>query len=147
MARTSHRPGVTGYQLAPRWIAARWVGLAGRRSATSSRGGHRGGYNTIWMARALPADRRLITLELSEEHPRMARQNLDRAGVGDIVEVRQGPALQTLPTLSGPFDFVFIDADKASNTEYLQWALRQAPFELAVRRGRAVSGRAARRGA
>ncbi|MEO6821842.1 MAG: O-methyltransferase [Candidatus Nanopelagicales bacterium] len=82
-----------------------------------------GGYSTIWLARALPPDGRLVTLELSEEHARVARENLARAGVGDVVEVRQGPALDTLPTLVGPFDFVFIDADKTSNTEYLHWAL------------------------
>jgi predicted O-methyltransferase YrrM len=83
-----------------------------------------GGYSTIWMARALPADGQLTTLELSEDHARVARENLDRSGVGDRIEIRQGPALETLPTLVGPFDFVFIDADKASNTEYLQWALQ-----------------------
>jgi predicted O-methyltransferase YrrM len=83
-----------------------------------------GGYSAIWMARALPADGTLVTLEVSEDHARVARENVDRAGVGDRVEIHQGPALQTLPTLSGPFDLFFIDADKQSNADYLQWAVR-----------------------
>ena len=84
-----------------------------------------GGYSTIWLARALPADGRLVTLEVDPRHAEVARVNLARAGVGDLVDVRVGPALQTLPTLAehGPFDFVFIDADKAPTTEYFQHAL------------------------
>lgn len=85
-----------------------------------------GGYSTIWMARALPADGTLDTLELSEDHARVAQENVDRAGVGDLVTIHQGPALQALPTLTGPYDLFFIDADKASNADYLRWALRLA---------------------
>jgi predicted O-methyltransferase YrrM len=87
-----------------------------------------GGYSTIWLARALPPDGRLVTLELNERHAEVARANLERAGLAGLVEVRQGPALDTLPQLEsagyGPFDLVFIDADKPNNPDYLRWALR-----------------------
>ena len=78
-----------------------------------------GGYSTIHLARALPAGGRLVTLEAVPKHAEVARANLDRAGLADRVEVIVGPALATLPDLDGPFDFVFIDADKASNPAYL----------------------------
>ncbi|HEX4230388.1 MAG TPA: O-methyltransferase [Bryobacteraceae bacterium] len=87
-----------------------------------------GGYSTIWMARALPPEGRLVTLEFSPKHAAVARENLARAGVLDRVDLRQGAALDTLPKLAeegaGPFDLVFIDADKENNTAYLDWALR-----------------------
>ncbi|HWF47012.1 MAG TPA: O-methyltransferase, partial [Bryobacteraceae bacterium] len=87
-----------------------------------------GGYSTIWMARALPPDGRLVTLEFSPKHAAVARENLMRAGVLDRVDLREGAALDTLPKLAeegaGPFDLVFIDADKENNTAYLDWALR-----------------------
>ncbi|HET6874011.1 MAG TPA: O-methyltransferase [Acidimicrobiales bacterium] len=85
-----------------------------------------GGFSTIWMARALPADGRLVTLELDSHHAEVARRNLERAGVGGRVEVRVGPALETLPTLEdqGPFDLVFIDADKANIPAYFDWSVR-----------------------
>jgi predicted O-methyltransferase YrrM len=86
------------------------------------------GYSTIWLARALPADGRLITLEYEERHARIARRNLARAGLDGIVEVRVGPALESLPKLADedlpPFDLVFVDADKANNARYVEWALR-----------------------
>ena len=85
-----------------------------------------GGYSTIWLARALPPDGRLITLEASPLHASVAQANIDRAGLADRVEVRVGPALASLPDVEGPFDFVFIDADKPSNPDYLDWALRLA---------------------
>jgi predicted O-methyltransferase YrrM len=78
------------------------------------------GYSTLWLARALPADGRLVTLESDTAHAEVARRNL----AGLPVEVIVGPALETLPSLDGPFDLVFIDADKRSNAEYLAWALR-----------------------
>jgi predicted O-methyltransferase YrrM len=88
-----------------------------------------GGYSTIWLARALPADGRLITLELDPKHAQVARINLERAGLTNV-EVRIGRALDTLPELvaegAGPFDFVFIDADKANIAEYFTWSLRLA---------------------
>jgi predicted O-methyltransferase YrrM len=83
-----------------------------------------GGYSTIWLARALPVDGRLITLEAEPRHAAVARENIARAGLGDRVEVRLGPALDSLPRLEGPFDFVFIDADKPRNPDYLDWAVR-----------------------
>lgn len=87
-----------------------------------------GGYSTIWLGRALPADGRLITLEYDAKHADVARRNLARAGLDGITEVRTGPALESLPKLAdenpAPFDLVFIDADKANNPHYVEWALR-----------------------
>jgi predicted O-methyltransferase YrrM len=82
------------------------------------------GYSAIWMARALPADGQLTTLEVDGTAATVARRNLDRAGVGSLVEIVVGPALDTLPRLSGPFDLVFVDADKPSNAAYVDWAVR-----------------------
>jgi predicted O-methyltransferase YrrM len=81
------------------------------------------GYSTIWLARALPADGELVTCEISPEYAEVARANLAAAGLDGRVDVRVGPAVDTLATLTGPFDLVFIDADKASNTAYLRAAL------------------------
>lgn len=87
-----------------------------------------GGYSTIWLARALPADGRLISLEYSREHAAVARANIERAGLADRVEVRVGTALDSLAELdsqdAGPFDLVFADADKANLPGYLTWSLR-----------------------
>jgi predicted O-methyltransferase YrrM len=85
-----------------------------------------GGYSTIWLARALPPGGQVTTLEVDARHAEVARANLTRAGLADRVEVRVGRALDTLPSLDGPFDMVFIDADKRSNPEYLAWALQLA---------------------
>lgn len=89
-----------------------------------------GGYSTIWLARALPAAGRLITLEVAPTHAEVARANIAAAGLADIVELRLGPALETLPQLAeeggGPFDLIFIDADKAGTPDYFTWALRLA---------------------
>ncbi|QDQ11304.1 O-methyltransferase [Streptomyces spectabilis] len=85
-------------------------------------------YSTIWLARALPADGRLITLEFEPAHAAVARANLAHAGLDKITEVRTGPALDSLAALhaegAAPFDLVFIDADKANNARYLEWALK-----------------------
>jgi predicted O-methyltransferase YrrM len=90
--------------------------------------GSLGGYSTIWLARALPADGRLITLEFDPKHAEVARANIARAGLADKVEVRLGAALDTLPQLAaeglGPFDFIFIDADKGNYPGYLEWAVK-----------------------
>jgi len=87
-----------------------------------------GGYSTIWLARALPAGGRLITLEADPKHAEVARVNIARAGLAAVVELRLGPALDTLPQLAaegrGPFDLIFIDADKPRNPEYFAWALK-----------------------
>ena len=85
-----------------------------------------GGYSTIWLARALPGGGRVITIEAEPAHAAVARASIDRAGVGEKVEIRVGPGADVLPTLedAAPFDLVFIDADKESNTIYLDWAAR-----------------------
>jgi predicted O-methyltransferase YrrM len=87
-----------------------------------------GGYSTIWLARALPADGRLITLEAEPKHAEVARANIARAGLSEVVQVRLGRAIDTLPLLAqegaGPFDLVFIDADKANIPEYFEWSLK-----------------------
>ncbi|MGG1663142.1 O-methyltransferase [Brevibacillus sp. NRS-1366] len=89
-----------------------------------------GGYSTIWLARALPADGRLITLEADPKHAEVARKNIARAGLDHIVEIRLGQALDSLAQLDeeghGPFDLFFIDADKQSNPDYFQWALNHS---------------------
>jgi len=85
-----------------------------------------GAYSTIWMARGIPDDGRVVTIEAEPRNAAIARANLDRAGVGEKVEILLGRAADVLPTLEGsePFDLVFIDADKESNTIYLDWAAR-----------------------
>ena len=85
-----------------------------------------GGYSTVWLARAVPADGHVVTVELDPHHAEVARANLAHAGVDDRVEVIVGPALEVLPQLAdgAPFDFVFLDADKPNNAAYLGWALK-----------------------
>lgn len=87
-----------------------------------------GGYSTIWMARALPKGGRIVSLEFDPRHAQVARANLKRAGLLNRVEIRVGAALETLPALksegAGPFDLIFIDADKVNNPHYLKWALK-----------------------
>lgn len=87
-----------------------------------------GGYSTTWLARALPEDGRLITLEFDPKHAEVARKNIALAGLDKLVTVRQGAALDTLPVLvkegEGPFDLIFIDADKKNLANYLTWSLK-----------------------
>jgi predicted O-methyltransferase YrrM len=87
-----------------------------------------GGYSTIWLARALPLDGKLITLEASPKHAEVAKGNIAAAGLAEKVELRLGAALETLPQIASekqaPFDFIFIDADKKSMPEYFDWALK-----------------------
>lgn len=89
-----------------------------------------GGYSTIWMARALPADGKLITLEIDQKHAEVARENIARAGLADRAEVRIGPAIESLPKIAaenaGAFDFIFIDADKPSIPDYFTWSLKMS---------------------
>jgi predicted O-methyltransferase YrrM len=86
------------------------------------------GYSTIWMARALPPGGRLISLECDPKHVEVARANITRAGLDHAVDIRLGVALETLTTIAaekiGPFDLIFIDADKVSTPEYFKWALK-----------------------
>ncbi len=100
--------------------------IAGARNALEI--GALGGYSTIWIARALPAGGKLVTLEANERHASVARANITRAGLADRVEIRVGAALDSLPKIEAeglaPFDFVFIDADKENNANYVAWALR-----------------------
>jgi predicted O-methyltransferase YrrM len=87
-----------------------------------------GGYSTIWLARALPPQGRLVTLEFAAKHAAVARENLERAGLASRVELREGPAATSLEQLHAegvaPFDMIFIDADKKNNPVYLEWSLR-----------------------
>ena len=85
-----------------------------------------GGYSTIWLARALPDDGELVTLELETHHAQVARENLENAGVSGKVDIRVGPAADSLAAMTGeaPFDFVFIDADKQNNAHYVEEAIR-----------------------
>ena len=87
-----------------------------------------GGYSTIWLARALPADGRVVTLEYEPKHADVARANIERAGLGHLVEIRLGKAGDTLPRIAAekvePFDLVFIDADKPGNADYFGWAMK-----------------------
>jgi predicted O-methyltransferase YrrM len=88
------------------------------------------GYSTIWLARALPADGRLISLEANPEYAEVARASIAAAGLSEVVEVRTGPALDQLPRLEadgvGPFDLTFIDADKVHTPDYFTWALEHS---------------------
>ncbi|MGH3157441.1 MAG: O-methyltransferase [Streptosporangiaceae bacterium] len=109
-----------------------------------------GGYSTIWLARAIRSPGTVITLERDPHHAEVARGNLDRAGVGDLVDVRVGPAADSLAALAQanpqPFDLVFIDADKASNALYFDYAVRLGHpgtvivVDNVVRGGRVING-------
>src|SRR6185295_12669406 len=86
------------------------------------------GYSTIWLARALPKDGKLITLEYEPLHARVSQKNIDRAGLSSVVEIRVGKGIDLLPKLveegAGPFDMIFIDADKPPYKEYFDWSLK-----------------------
>lgn len=89
-----------------------------------------GGYSTIWMARSLPSDGRVVTIEIDPKHAQVAQENFNRAGLAEKIELRTGNAREILPAMidegAGPFDFVFIDADKVSNPDYFGWALEMS---------------------
>jgi predicted O-methyltransferase YrrM len=96
-----------------------------------------GGYSTIWLGRALPPGASLITLEADSRHAEVARENIAEAGLSELVDLRVGPALEALPQLAaegaGPFDLVFIDADKVNTPEYFAWSLdRTRPGGLII---------------
>src|SRR5262249_36780549 len=88
-----------------------------------------GGYSTIWLGRSLPAGGRLITLEANPGYAEVAASSIAAAGLAELVDVRVGPALEQLPQLAsegiGPFDLVFIDADKVNTPGYFAWSLEQ----------------------
>lgn len=98
------------------------VRMAGARRVLEI--GTLGGYSTIWMARAVGDQGRVVTIEAEAAHAAVARTSIDTAGVGERVDIRVGRAADVLPTLVGGFDVVFIDADKESNTIYLDWAAK-----------------------
>jgi len=128
--RDSEEAGLPAIQVTPQ--QGKFLHLLARAMAAQSilEIGTLGGYSTIWLARALPPGGRLITLETDSKCAEVARKNLARAGVSDRVELILGPALDTLPRLAaekrGPFDFIFIDADKVGYPDYLTWSLRLA---------------------
>ncbi len=101
-------------------------------------------YSTIWLARALPPGGRLVTLEANPRHADVAQANIRRAGLAHLVDLRLGPALDTLATLeqqgAGPFDLVFIDADKANSADYLAWALTLSRVGTVIVADNAVRG-------
>lgn len=125
-----HRAGLPAINVAPHQgkLLQFLVRMSGAKRVLEI--GTLGGYSAIWLARGLPADGKLITLEFDPHHAAVAAQNLARAGLGETVDIRVGRAIETLPQIAtegqDPFDFVFIDADKPSNTEYFQWALKLA---------------------
>ena len=99
-----------------------------------------GGYSTIWMARALPEQGQIISLEFNPHHAEVARHNLALARVQDRAEVLVGAALDTLPMLAAPFDLIFLDADKVNNPHYLQWALKLARIGTVIIADNVVRG-------
>jgi predicted O-methyltransferase YrrM len=123
----AERAGLPAIQVSPPQgkLLQMLVRLQGARTILEF--GTLGGYSTILLARALPEGGRLITLEANAEYAEVAGQSIDRAGLGEVVELRVGPALETLSELEeegvDPFDFVFIDADKVNTPNYFTWAL------------------------
>jgi len=99
-----------------------------QRARTILEIGTLGAYSTIWLARSLPNDGQLITVEVNLDHAEVARANIERAGLAELVELREGHGLEILEQLSnekkGPFDLIFIDADKRNNPQYFEWSLR-----------------------
>ena len=130
--RASAAAGSAGDQcLAESGQAAATAGAGHRRARNILEIGTLGGYSTIWLARALPAGGRLISLEADAKHAEVARANIARAGLADMVELRLGLALDLLPRLAAeraePFDFIFIDADKPNNAGLLRLGAEALP--------------------
>lgn len=127
-AADSESAGLPPHQVAPNQGKLLHLLATIRGARTILEIGTLGGYSTIWLARALPEDGRLVTLEADEEYAAVAAANVARAGLDRTVDLRVGKALDWLPRLAqegaGPFDLVFIDADKPSNPAYLEWALK-----------------------
>ncbi|MFH8802330.1 O-methyltransferase [Streptomyces sp. NPDC017936] len=126
--RGSEAAGLPPHQVAPNQGKLLHLIARLRGARTILEIGTLGGYSTLWLARALPEGGRLVTLEADPRHAEVAAANIARAGLEHVVDLRVGKALDTLPELAdgpaAPFDLVFIDADKPSNPDYLDWALR-----------------------
>jgi len=137
--------GLPEIQVAPNQGKLLWLLARARGARRILEIGTLGGYSAIWLARALPPGGKLVTLEVDAKHAEVARANLAHAGLAERVELRLGPALETLPKLAaegaGPFELVFVDADKPSMPQYFEWALKlSAPgavlvFDNVVREG------------
>ncbi len=125
LLRASREAGLPPADVSP--LQGRLLELLARLTGAASilEVGTLGGYSTLWLARALPPRGRIVTLEVDPHHAAVARANLDRAGVGGAIEIVAGPALETLPGVAGPFDLVFIDADKQRSADYLVLALEK----------------------
>jgi predicted O-methyltransferase YrrM len=125
---SSASPGLPTRSVSPTQGKLLWLLALARGASAILEIGTLAGYSTIWLARALPDGGRLVTLEADPGYAEVARRNLESAGVAELVELRLGPALETLPQLAadgrGPFDVIFIDADKRNNPAYLDCALR-----------------------
>lgn len=125
--RDSEAAGLPPYAVAPNQGKLLSLLIQAQRAERVLEIGTLGAYSTIWMARALPAGGRVVTLESDARHAEVARENLRRAGLSESVMVVEGEALATLPQVAklmgSPFDFVFIDADKEHNADYFAWAL------------------------
>lgn len=119
-----HDAGLPAIEVAP--VAGKLLNLLVRMSGARRvlEVGTLGGYSTIWMARAVGEGGRVVSIEAEADNAAVARASIDAAGLGDRVDIRVGRAADVLPTLVGGFDFVFIDADKESNTVYLDWAAK-----------------------
>jgi caffeoyl-CoA O-methyltransferase len=123
-----HKAGLPTIQISPIQGRLLQILIAACNARKILEIGALGGYSGTWLARALPADGRLITLEIDPKHAEIVRAAFARAGLADRTEVRVGPATELLPTLQGeaPFDFFFIDADKEGYPIYLDWAIKLA---------------------
>ena len=126
--QASAAAGLPAISVSPNQGKLLWLLARTRRARSILEIGTLGGYSTIWLARALPDGGRLVTLEAEPKHAEVARENIARAGLNNVVDLRVGRALDTLPQLEaegrGPFDLTFIDADKPNTPEYFQWALK-----------------------
>lgn len=126
--KTSERAGLPPIQVSP--VQGKWLHLLARsiKARRILEIGTLGAYSTIWLARALDAGGRLITLEREQLHVEVARANIRAAGLDSVIDLRVGAALETLPVLVservGPFDLIFIDADKVNTPAYFQWSLK-----------------------
>jgi len=126
--RASEAAGLPSIQVSPSQGKLLYLLAKAQGVRTILEVGTLAGYSTIWLGRALPRGGRLLTLEVNPKHAEVARANVARAGLGALVEIRLGPAVETLAKLlsdhEGPFDFVFVDADKPNTRTYFDWAVR-----------------------